>query len=35
MITEAITIHAIVMVAYAFYACMDIILCSVKRIIGL
>jgi len=35
MITEMLTMQAIVMVAYAFYACIDIILCSVKRIIGL
>jgi len=31
MITEALTIHAIVMVAYAFYAVIDIIVASVKR----
>jgi len=35
MMTQMLTIQAIVMVAYAFYACIDIIIASVKRMIGI
>jgi len=35
MITELMTIFAIVMVAWAFYAMIDLVICTIKRFIGL